>query len=33
VDPYLLLKVGIVIFIFAVPAYLIYLAIKSNKNN
>lgn len=29
----LLLKIGIVVFIFALPAYLVYLLIKSNKDN
>jgi hypothetical protein len=32
-DPYLLLKIAIVIFVFALPVYLIWLLIKSNKNN
>jgi len=29
----LLLKIGIVLFVFALPVYLVYLLIKSNKNN
>jgi len=29
----LLLKIGIVVFIFALPVYLVYLLIKSNKDN
>jgi len=29
----LLLKIGIVFFIFALPVYLVYLLIKSNKDN
>jgi len=32
-DTDLLLKIGIVVFIFAVPVYLIYMVIKSNKDN
>jgi len=32
-DAYLLLKIGIVVFVFALPIYLIYLLIKSNKDN
>jgi len=32
-DANLLLKIGIVVFIFAVPAYLVYVVIKSNKDN
>lgn len=29
----LLLKIAIIIFIVALPAYLVYLLIRSNKNN
>ena len=32
-DANLLLKIGIVVFIFAVPIYLVYVVIKSNKDN
>jgi len=32
-DPYLLLKIAVVLFVFALPVYLIYLLIKSNKDN
>jgi len=32
-DANLLLKIGIVIFIFAMPIYLIYIVIKSNKDD
>lgn len=32
-DIYLLLKIAIVVFVFALPAYLVYLLIKSNRNN
>jgi len=32
-DLYLLLKIAIVVFIFAVPIYLVRLLIKSNKDN
>jgi len=32
-DWYLLLKIAIVVFIFALPAYLVYFLIKSNKDN
>jgi len=32
-DTDLLLKIGIVVFIFAMPIFLIYLVIKSNKDN
>lgn len=29
----LLLKIGVVVFIFALPIYIVYLLIKSNKDN
>jgi hypothetical protein len=32
-DPYTLLKIAIVVFIFALPILLVYLLIKSNKDN
>jgi len=32
-DANLLLQIGIVVFIFAVPIYLVYVVIKSNKDN
>jgi len=32
-DPATLLKIAIVVFIFALPIYLVYLLIKSNKDN
>lgn len=32
-DPYTLLKIAIVVFVFALPVYLVYLLIKSNKDN
>lgn len=32
-DWYLLLKIGIVVFVFALPVFLVYVLIKSNKDN
>lgn len=32
-DVYLLLKIAIVIFIFALPAFFVWFLIKSNKDN
>jgi len=32
-DLYLLLKIAIVVFVFALPVYLVYLLLKSNKDN
>jgi len=32
-DPNDLLKIAVVVFVFALPIYLVYLLIKSNKNN
>lgn len=32
-DPLTLLKIAVVVLIFALPVYLVYLLIKSNRDN